>query len=284
MKEYLIQMKIGAITDVANRARISKMLRYYSTQSRGNMMLLNGYIALVKEDRKEFFYIRGENLADLKMSPLVKTVKENGYEVLYMTDHVDEAAAGSVDSFDEKKLVDLGKDGVKVPKTNCGCSPTVVDLGDSSRLQNVKTSKGLMDVAAVVVYFHTFPMSSTYARLYYSLSVDPDFLIPPCRLSMIPNRWSLSPPLVLSRSSVFACSLLSVLSLSQNGLVLSSSFLHYVDFQARLFIHCPPRPLCSTLIQMDSIISWRTRQRPSGQFSRIPELFHTSSSTGTVPG
>ena len=51
------------------------------------------------------------------MSPLVKTVKENGYEVLYMTDHVDEAAAGSVDSFDEKKLVDLGKDGVNVLKT-----------------------------------------------------------------------------------------------------------------------------------------------------------------------
>ena len=96
----------------------------------------------MKEDRKEIYYICGENLADLKKSPLVKTMKENGYEVLYMTDQVDEAAAGSVDSFDEKKLVDLGKDGVNVLKTNSGCSPTVVDLGDSSRLQNVKTSKG----------------------------------------------------------------------------------------------------------------------------------------------
>ena len=81
MEECSIQMKIGAITDVANRARISKMLRYYSTQSRGNMTSLKEYVERMKEDQKEIYYICGENLADLKKSPLVKTMKENGYEV-----------------------------------------------------------------------------------------------------------------------------------------------------------------------------------------------------------
>ena len=74
-----------------NRVRISKMLRYYSTQSHVNMTSQNEYIALVKEDQK-IFYICGKILADLKKSPLVKTMKENLYEVLYMTDPVDENA------------------------------------------------------------------------------------------------------------------------------------------------------------------------------------------------
>ena len=125
-KEYSIQMKIGAITDVANRARISKMLRYYSKQSHWNITSLKEYVERTKEDQKEIYYNCVENLADLKKSSLVKTMKENGCDALYITDQVDEAAAGTVDGFNEKKLVDLGKDGVKVLKTLGGCSPTVI--------------------------------------------------------------------------------------------------------------------------------------------------------------
>ena len=107
-----------------NRVRISKMLRYYSTQSRGNMTSLKEYIERVKEDKKEIYCICGETLAGLKKSPLVKVMKESGYEVLYMTDPVDENATRSIDRFDEKKLVGRGDDGVKVLKTLGGCSPT----------------------------------------------------------------------------------------------------------------------------------------------------------------
>ena len=126
MEECSIQMKIGAITDVANRARISKMLRYYSKQSHWNITSLKEYVERTKEDQKEIYYNCGENLADLKKSSLVKTTNENGCDALYITDQVDEAAAGTVDGFNEKKLVDLGKDGVKVLKTLGGCSPTVI--------------------------------------------------------------------------------------------------------------------------------------------------------------
>lgn len=75
-----------------NRVRISKMLRYYSTQSRGNMTSLKEHVERMKGDQKEIYCICGENLADLNKSPLVKTMKENLYEVRYMMDHVDENA------------------------------------------------------------------------------------------------------------------------------------------------------------------------------------------------
>ena len=62
-----------------------------------------------------------------------------------MTDPVDEAAACSIDSFVEKKLVDLGKDGVKVLKTEDALFTDLQSFIKASLpdLTKVETSKGL---------------------------------------------------------------------------------------------------------------------------------------------
>lgn len=50
----------------------------------------------MKENQKNIFFLAGENLEQLKLSPLVERLVSRGYEVLFMTDAIDEYAVGQV--------------------------------------------------------------------------------------------------------------------------------------------------------------------------------------------
>ena len=102
--EFGAAIKSGIPMDHDNRDKIAKLIRYKSTKSDGAYVSLEEYVANMKEDQEFIYYITGEDLASLSGSPHLEALKAKDYEVLLMSDPVDEWVVQSLPEFDGKKL------------------------------------------------------------------------------------------------------------------------------------------------------------------------------------
>ncbi len=102
-------MKIGIPTDHDNRDRISKLLRYQTTNTEGKYVSLDDYAARMQPDQDAIYYITGENAATLLNSPHLERLKEKGIEVVLMTDPIDEFVVQVLREFDGKKFISAEK-------------------------------------------------------------------------------------------------------------------------------------------------------------------------------
>jgi len=107
-------IKLGIIEDTKNRKKLAKLLRFESTQTKdGETVSLSRYVKRMKEGQKHIYYIAGENKKDLEASPFLEKLKKRGYEVLYMTDPIDEYAVQHMDEFEDHKLMNASKEDLK---------------------------------------------------------------------------------------------------------------------------------------------------------------------------
>merc|ERR1712020_117302 len=106
---YSTNMKLGCIEDAANRTRLAKLLRFLS--SAGPLTSLSSYVERMKEKQEHIFYMAGANVEEVKSSPFVERLLKKGYEVLYLTEAVDEYALSALPEFEGKKFQNVAKDG-----------------------------------------------------------------------------------------------------------------------------------------------------------------------------
>jgi len=107
-------IKLGIIEDTKNRKKLAKLLRFESTHTKdGETVSLSRYVKRMKEGQKHIYYIAGENKKDLESSPFLEKLKKRGYEVLFMTDPIDEYAVQHMDEFEDHKLMNATKEDLK---------------------------------------------------------------------------------------------------------------------------------------------------------------------------
>jgi molecular chaperone HtpG len=102
--EFGAVLKEGVHTDWENRDKLISLIRYKTTRSEGKWISLKDYTANMPPDQKEIYYITGENIATMINSPHLEMLKDKGYEVLLMTDPVDEFVIQAMPEYEGKKF------------------------------------------------------------------------------------------------------------------------------------------------------------------------------------
>jgi len=95
---------------------LKNLLRFKSTKG-SDFVGLEEYVARMPESQKEIYYIIGESLSAVQGSPHLEACKAKGYEVLFLTDTVDEFMMQSLQEFKEKKFHDVALGDLEFEKT-----------------------------------------------------------------------------------------------------------------------------------------------------------------------
>ena len=106
-------IKLGVLEDAANKAQLTKLLRFPTTKSE-ELVSLEDYVERMGDKQKTIFYLTGESMEAIKASPLLERAKAKGIEVLLLADPLDEYLVGSLTEFDGTPLQSLAKDGVQL--------------------------------------------------------------------------------------------------------------------------------------------------------------------------
>ncbi|MGD9972350.1 MAG: molecular chaperone HtpG [Desulfatirhabdiaceae bacterium] len=117
-KEFGHILKVGIHTDMDNQKRLAGLARYKTTKSGDKWISLAEYIANMKAEQKEIYYITGDNLSSLMNSPHIEKLKEKDFEVLLMIDPIDEWVVQSLHEFDGKPFKSAEKGDLDVDQIN----------------------------------------------------------------------------------------------------------------------------------------------------------------------
>lgn len=110
--EFGRPVKEGLLSDFDNRETLLEICSFDSTNSSDEQTTLRSYVERMKEGQEHIYYVTGESRSIVENSPHIEAFKAKGYEVLLLTDPVDEMWVGAVPEFDGKKFQSIAKGAV----------------------------------------------------------------------------------------------------------------------------------------------------------------------------
>jgi len=116
-KEFGALIKEGVATDHTYKDDLAKLLRFESTASDdGKLTGLEEYITRMTSAQKDILFLYGKNRKSIESGPYLEALQARGYEVLLLTEPVDEYVMQSLREFKEKKIISADSDELKLEK------------------------------------------------------------------------------------------------------------------------------------------------------------------------
>ena len=109
-------IKLGIHEDSQNRKKLAELLRYGTSATGDEVCSLKDYVSRMKENQKDIYFITGESKEIVSNSAFVERVRKRGFEVVYMTEPIDEYCVQQLKEFDGKNLVSVTKEGLELPE------------------------------------------------------------------------------------------------------------------------------------------------------------------------
>ena len=101
-KVFGVQLKYGTYSEYGmNKDKLQDLLMFYSSTEK-KLVTLKEYVMRMKEDQKAIYYASGESIDKIDLLPQVEILKDKGYEILYLTDNVDEFVFQVLNKYEEK--------------------------------------------------------------------------------------------------------------------------------------------------------------------------------------
>ena len=173
-KTFGVVLKEGVIDDAGQKTRIAKLLRFHSThaasthapstQAAGDApeVTLDDYVSRMKADQKAIYYLTADSLSAARNSPHLEGFGASGFEVLLLTDRIDEWVASHLHEFEGKTLTNVASaaadvaSAIETPEKAAAESnykDTVERLGKTllGKIASARVSGRLTDSPAVLV-------------------------------------------------------------------------------------------------------------------------------------
>ena len=117
-KAFGLQLKAGVYTSYGmNKDTLCDLLMFYSSNDE-KLTTLEEYVSRMREDQKFIYYATGESIQRIKSLPQTEMVLDKGYEILYLTEGVDEFAIKMLNTYKEKqfKSISAGDLDIETPE------------------------------------------------------------------------------------------------------------------------------------------------------------------------
>ncbi len=179
-------LKEGLMRDFDNQETLLEISSFASTHSEEQLTTLAEYVGRMKEGQRQIFYATGESPQQILNTPHLEAFKAKGYEVLLLSDTVDEIWLGSVTEFDGKPLqsvamgdVDLDSEEEKAAH-EAERKEQEQDFADlltwltetlSEHVKEVRLSTRLTDSPACLIT-DAFGITPSLARIYRATGQD----------------------------------------------------------------------------------------------------------------
>ncbi len=136
-KEFGTQLKYGVYNNYGmDKDKLKDLILFYSANNQ-KLITLSEYVKSMKENQDSIYYVSGESINKIDKLPQVEQVKEKEYDILYLTDYVDEFAITALQEYAGKKFINISKDDIdlateeekeKVKKDNLENSNLLKDM------------------------------------------------------------------------------------------------------------------------------------------------------------
>ncbi|MEU2337659.1 molecular chaperone HtpG [Streptomyces sp. NPDC006654] len=180
-------LKEGLIEDRDNTDALLELVSAASTNDPEKTTTLREYVARMKEGQEAIYYLTGENRAVVENSPHMEAFTAKGYEVLILTDPVDEIWAAQVPAFDGHRFQSIAKGQVDLDPTDDGDAQAQADKAQrekdfadllpwlettlSEHVKQVRLSTRLTTSAACIVG-DTHDITPTLEKMYRAMGQE----------------------------------------------------------------------------------------------------------------
>lgn len=109
-KIFGMQIKFGVYNNYGmDKDKLKDLILFYSANKQ-EFITLKDYIKDMSSDQDSIYYASGETVEKIDLLPQVEQVKQKGYDILYLTDYVDEFVIQTLMEYDSKKFVNVSSD------------------------------------------------------------------------------------------------------------------------------------------------------------------------------
>ena len=109
-KSFGTPIKYGVYDNFgANKDKLKDLVMFYSNNE-DKLITLKEYVVDMKEGQDKIYYASGSSIEKVRNMPQVDQVKDKGYDILLLTEYVDEFCLSALGEYEEKKFINIEKD------------------------------------------------------------------------------------------------------------------------------------------------------------------------------
>ena len=106
-KTFGVQLKYGVYNNYgADKDKLKDLVMFYSAHHE-KLITLKEYVEEMKEGQDKIYYASGSSIEKINSLPQVAQVRDKDYDILYLTDYVDEFCVTAIQEYDSKKFVNV---------------------------------------------------------------------------------------------------------------------------------------------------------------------------------